>query len=135
MSPHRVSREPSQGGGRGGHRGHPRVRQRAWILLAAASGSHLSRSRRWRMLTHLRLVQAMTSMPTSRTYFLDWLGMGLSGRPNFPHIKTCDETPAGIEARANAAEAFFVDSLEEFRDRSGIQSMTLVGHSIVRLSF
>lgn len=59
--------------------------------------------------------------------------MGRSGRPNFPHIKTSDDSPEGIKARVTAAENVFVDSLEEFRVKSKITTpMTLVGHSIVR---
>ncbi|KAL8279290.1 hypothetical protein RQP46_008327 [Phenoliferia psychrophenolica] len=76
-------------------------------------------------------LQALTSQPATRTYFLDWLGMGRSGRPSFPYIKTSDDSPAGVKARVTAAENFFVDSLEEFRIKSEIKRpMTLVGHSI-----
>ncbi|KAM0754094.1 alpha/beta-hydrolase [Meredithblackwellia eburnea MCA 4105] len=78
-------------------------------------------------------LQSMTAQPSTRTYFLDWLGMGRSGRPNFPSIKhnSCDDgNPAAVLARVNQAESFFVDSLEEFRKKEGVEKMTLVGHSI-----
>ncbi|KAJ2552144.1 hypothetical protein EV175_003426 [Coemansia sp. RSA 1933] len=56
-------------------------------------------------------------------YAIDWLGMGRSARPTYTSNKTSDE------ARVAGAEAFFVESLEEWRKRVGIDKMTLCGHS------
>jgi cardiolipin-specific phospholipase len=63
-----------------------------------------------------------------RTFFLDWLGMGLSSRPN-PSILAA---PAGapLEARVARAEHFFLSSLEAWRAAEGIERMVLVGHSL-----
>jgi len=59
-------------------------------------------------------------------YALDWLGMGRSARVPFT-IKASRKDTA---ARVAEAEAFFVDSLEEWRQKMGLKSMTLVGHSL-----
>jgi cardiolipin-specific phospholipase len=52
--------------------------------------------------------------------------MGRSSRTNFKvtakHIDT--------RARVEQAESFFTDSLEEWREKMGINKMTLVGHSL-----
>ncbi|KAJ2859439.1 hypothetical protein GGI22_002989 [Coemansia erecta] len=56
-------------------------------------------------------------------YAIDWLGMGRSARPAYTSNRTSDE------ARVRGAEAFFVESLEEWRKRVGIDKMTLCGHS------
>ncbi|KZP24586.1 alpha beta-hydrolase [Athelia psychrophila] len=59
-------------------------------------------------------------------YALDWLGMGRSARPPFAvHAKRADTA-----ARVAEAEAFFIDSLEEWRAKMGLEVMTLVGHSL-----
>jgi cardiolipin-specific phospholipase len=59
-------------------------------------------------------------------YALDWLGMGRSARVPFA-IKA---KRSDIPARVHEAESFFVDSLEEWRARMGLESMTLVAHSL-----
>ncbi|KAI6164956.1 Alpha/Beta hydrolase protein [Pisolithus thermaeus] len=59
-------------------------------------------------------------------YALDWLGMGRSARVPF-HVKAKRDDVAG---RVREAEAFFVDSLEEWRDKMGLDKMTLIGHSL-----
>ena len=59
-------------------------------------------------------------------YALDWLGMGRSARPPFTIKAKRDDIPG----RVHAAEAFFVDSLEEWRQKAGVERMTLVGHSL-----
>jgi len=57
---------------------------------------------------------------------VDWLGMGRSSRPPFRvKAKRMD-----TEARVNEAESFFVDSLEQWRQKMGLNKMTLVGHSL-----
>jgi cardiolipin-specific phospholipase len=57
---------------------------------------------------------------------VDWLGMGRSSRPSF-RIKAKREDTI---ARVNEAESFFVDSLEQWRQKMGLKKMTLVGHSL-----
>lgn len=59
-------------------------------------------------------------------YALDWLGMGRSARVPFRVKARRDD----IEARVAEAESFFVDSLEQWRQRMGLEKMTLVGHSL-----
>ncbi|KIY53991.1 alpha/beta-hydrolase [Fistulina hepatica ATCC 64428] len=62
----------------------------------------------------------------SAIYALDWLGMGRSARVPF-HVKAKRED---VRARVTEAESFFIDSLEEWRQRMGLSRMTLVGHSL-----
>ncbi|KAF7981590.1 hypothetical protein HWV62_32638 [Athelia sp. TMB] len=59
-------------------------------------------------------------------YALDWLGMGRSARVPF----VMKAKRADTAARVAEAEAFFVDSLEEWRAAMGLERMTLVGHSL-----
>lgn len=59
-------------------------------------------------------------------YALDWLGMGRSARVPFTVKAKRDD----IKGRVTEAESFFVDSLEEWRDKMGLEKMTLVGHSL-----
>ncbi|KAF8529215.1 alpha/beta-hydrolase [Hysterangium stoloniferum] len=59
-------------------------------------------------------------------YALDWLGMGRSARVPFKvRAKKTD-----IEGRVREAESFFVESLEEWREKMGVEKMTLIGHSL-----
>ncbi|KAJ1308604.1 hypothetical protein OPQ81_004302 [Rhizoctonia solani] len=59
-------------------------------------------------------------------YALDWLGMGRSARVPFKiHAKRED-----IKGRVEEAESFFLDALEEWRTKMGIEKMSLVGHSL-----
>ncbi|OMJ20114.1 putative cardiolipin-specific deacylase, mitochondrial [Smittium culicis] len=57
-------------------------------------------------------------------YSIDWLGMGLSSRPEFEIDKSLP-----IEKQISKAEEFFVDSLEKWRQEMGIEKMNLLGHS------
>ncbi|KAH7887994.1 Alpha/Beta hydrolase protein [Phlebopus sp. FC_14] len=59
-------------------------------------------------------------------YALDWLGMGRSARVPF-HVKAKRDDVLG---RVREAESFFVDSLEEWRAKMGLEKMTLIGHSL-----
>ncbi|KAG9103201.1 hypothetical protein FRC06_011790 [Ceratobasidium sp. 370] len=59
-------------------------------------------------------------------YALDWLGMGRSARVPFKvHAKRED-----IDGRVSEAESFFLDALEEWRQKMGIEKMSLIGHSL-----
>jgi cardiolipin-specific phospholipase len=63
-------------------------------------------------------------------YALDWLGMGRSARVPFKvHAKRED-----TKGRVEEAESFFVESLEEWRQKMGLERMTLVGHSLGKLT-
>ena len=62
----------------------------------------------------------------SSVYAVDWLGMGRSARVPF-HIKAKRED---IDGRVREAESFFIDSLEQWRQKMGLETMTLVGHSL-----
>ncbi|QRV72737.1 alpha/beta hydrolase family protein [Ceratobasidium sp. AG-Ba] len=59
-------------------------------------------------------------------YALDWLGMGRSARVPFKvHAKRED-----IDGRVSQAESFFLDALEEWREKMKIEKMSLIGHSL-----
>ncbi|KAF9046062.1 alpha/beta-hydrolase [Hymenopellis radicata] len=62
----------------------------------------------------------------SSVYALDWLGMGRSARVPF----TVKAPRKDVAARVTEAEAFFIDSLEDWRQKMGLDKMTLVGHSL-----
>ncbi|KAF8897326.1 alpha beta-hydrolase [Infundibulicybe gibba] len=62
----------------------------------------------------------------SSVYALDWLGMGRSARVPFTIKARRDDVPG----RVKEAESFFVESLEEWRTKMGLDKMTLVGHSL-----
>jgi cardiolipin-specific phospholipase len=59
-------------------------------------------------------------------YAVDWLGMGRSARVPFRIRAKRDD----ISERVREAESFFVESLEEWRERTGLEKMTLIGHSL-----
>ncbi|KAK4683550.1 cardiolipin-specific phospholipase, partial [Tremellales sp. Uapishka_1] len=63
-----------------------------------------------------------------RTFFLDWLGMGLSSRPS-PSLLAAPSN-ATLETRVSTAENFFLASLESWRIAAGLDKMLLVGHSL-----
>ncbi|KAJ1996886.1 hypothetical protein GGI04_005606, partial [Coemansia thaxteri] len=57
-------------------------------------------------------------------YAIDWLGMGRSSRPTY---RSC--LNEGGDRRAEHAIDYFVESLEAWRQRMGIDQMMLCGHS------
>ena len=59
-----------------------------------------------------------------KVYALDLLGMGRSSRPNFK-IHAKDK-----QAKVEEAESWFVDALEEWRIKRGLDKFTLLGHSL-----
>lgn len=67
----------------------------------------------------------MAGRSNSRLFCLDWLGMGRSSRVPFhiPHEKM-----KTTESRVEAAESFFVQALEDWREKAGLEKMTLVAH-------
>jgi cardiolipin-specific phospholipase len=64
-------------------------------------------------------------------YSLDWLGMGRSGRPD-PALLAPPKN-AGMDERVANAEGFFVESLEAWRVKEGVDKMMLIGHSLGEL--
>ena len=62
----------------------------------------------------------MSSVPGTRIYALDLLGMGNSSRPNFK-VRSKDAI-----GRIDEAEAFFIDALEEWRKEKKIDKMILL---------
>ncbi|GFZ50210.1 hypothetical protein JCM24511_07965 [Saitozyma sp. JCM 24511] len=63
-----------------------------------------------------------------RTFFLDWLGMGLSSRPSPSLLSSPSSSP--IPRRVARAEHFFLSSLESWRQQAGLDRLVLVGHSL-----
>jgi cardiolipin-specific phospholipase len=59
-----------------------------------------------------------------KVYALDLLGMGRSSRPNFK-IHAKDK-----QGKVEEAESWFVDALEEWRIKRGLDKFTLLGHSL-----
>lgn len=78
-------------------------------------------------------IGAMANAPSSkgldtRTYYLDWLGMGRSAR--VPFNVPSSVVKQGTKERVEAAENFFIDSLEQWREKNNIKSMSLIAHSL-----
>ncbi|WVW86617.1 hypothetical protein I302_108670 [Kwoniella bestiolae CBS 10118] len=73
-------------------------------------------------------ISLSSSSTGRRTFFLDWLGMGLSSRPSPSHLNSPSNTP--IPSRVSRAEHFFVSSLESWRESVGVEKMILIGHSL-----
>ncbi|WWC65600.1 uncharacterized protein I303_108220 [Kwoniella dejecticola CBS 10117] len=73
-------------------------------------------------------VSLSSSSTGRRTFFLDWLGMGLSSRPS-PNLLNSPSTST-TPSRVARAEHFFVSSLEAWRESVGLEKMVLVGHSL-----
>ncbi|CAD0085704.1 unnamed protein product [Aureobasidium vineae] len=67
--------------------------------------------------------EPLTRKSAWKLYALDLLGMGRSARPSFNiQAKTS-------EGRVQEVEDWFIDALEEWRIKRGIDKMTLLGHS------
>ncbi|KAF1992201.1 alpha/beta-hydrolase [Aulographum hederae CBS 113979] len=68
--------------------------------------------------------EALSRLPNWRLYSLDLLGMGRSTRPPFKiHAKD-------RQGKTTEAENWFIDALEEWRIKRGINKFTLLGHSL-----
>ncbi|KAK3201549.1 hypothetical protein GRF29_185g1328952 [Pseudopithomyces chartarum] len=71
-----------------------------------------------------RNFEALSRAPGWKVYALDLLGMGRSSRPAFKiHAKDKQD-------RITEAENFFIDALEEWRIKRGLDKFTLLGHSL-----
>jgi cardiolipin-specific phospholipase len=71
-----------------------------------------------------RNFEALSRAAGWKVYALDLLGMGRSSRPNFK-IHAKDK-----EAKIQESESWFVDALEEWRIKRGLDKFTLLGHSL-----
>lgn len=63
------------------------------------------------------------AVPGIRIHAIDLLGFGLLSRPKFPKF------PSKTKEDIYAIENWFIDSMEEWRKRRGIERFVLVGHS------
>ncbi|KAG0256151.1 hypothetical protein DFQ27_005876 [Actinomortierella ambigua] len=70
---------------------------------------------------------SLSQLPGYKIYAIDWLGMGGSSRPEF-NFKHSPKTP--VNDVVKQAENFFLDALEEWREKQQIEKMTLLGHSL-----
>lgn len=66
---------------------------------------------------------ALSSIPGIRIHAIDLLGFGFSARPSYPNYGS--ETKEDIYQN----EDWFIDSIEEWRKRRGINRFVLMGHS------
>ena len=71
-----------------------------------------------------RNFEALSRAKGWKLYALDLLGMGRSSRPNFS-ISAKDK-----EGKITESENWFIDALEEWRIKRGLETFTLVGHSL-----
>lgn len=65
----------------------------------------------------------ISSMKGIRIHAIDLLGFGLSSRPKFPDFGT------KTKEEIYQTEDWFIDSMEEWRKRRGIERFVLIGHS------
>ncbi|CAI6229763.1 unnamed protein product [Periconia digitata] len=73
---------------------------------------------------YYRNFEALSRSAGWKVYALDLLGMGRSSRPSFKiHAKD-------REGKITEAENWFIDALEEWRIKRGIERFTLLGHSL-----
>ncbi|KAF2258206.1 alpha/beta-hydrolase [Lojkania enalia] len=71
-----------------------------------------------------RNFEAISRAEGWKVYALDLLGMGRSSRPSFKiHAKDKD-------SKIKEAENWFIDALEEWRIKRGLERFTLLGHSL-----
>lgn len=68
--------------------------------------------------------EALSRAPGWKLYALDLLGMGRSSRPPF-RIQAKDR-----QGKITEAENWFIDALEEWRQKRKIEKFTLLGHSL-----
>lgn len=68
--------------------------------------------------------EALSRAPGWKLYALDLLGMGRSGRPPF-RIHAKDK-----QGKITEAENWFIDAIEEWRQKRKIEKFTLLGHSL-----
>ncbi|KAI5970357.1 hypothetical protein CANMA_000597 [Candida margitis] len=65
----------------------------------------------------------LSSIPGSKIHAIDILGFGLSSRPKFPNF------PSSTRQDVYKVEDWFIDPLETWRNKRGINNFVLMGHS------
>lgn len=65
----------------------------------------------------------LSSIPGTKIHAIDILGFGLSSRPKFPNF------PSSTKQDVYKVEDWFIDPLETWRKKRGIQKFVLMGHS------
>eukprot|EP00842_Homolaphlyctis_polyrhiza_P002791 jgi/Hompol1/3512/HPOL_006578-RA len=68
----------------------------------------------------------LARVPGYQVFAIDWLGMGNSSRTSLPKLGS----DASDEEIVETTERYFIDSLEQWRQRMGLEKMVLVGHSM-----
>jgi cardiolipin-specific phospholipase len=71
-----------------------------------------------------RNFESLSRAPGWKVYALDLLGMGRSSRPAFK-IAAKDK-----DGKIDESESWFIDALEEWRIKRGLETFTLLGHSL-----
>lgn len=66
---------------------------------------------------------SLSAVPGIRIHAIDLLGFGFLSRPKFPKF------PSATKDDIYKVEDWFIDSMEEWRKRRGIEKFVLVGHS------
>ncbi|PHZ09475.1 alpha/beta-hydrolase [Rhizopus microsporus ATCC 52813] len=74
-----------------------------------------------------RNYQQLSQVPGWRIFSIDWLGMGNSSRPKWTIARKSSQTWDDV---VDTVEDHFVESLEDWRNKVGINKMTLCGHSM-----
>lgn len=74
-----------------------------------------------------RNYQKISQQPGWRIFSIDWLGMGNSSRPKWTLNRKSNQTWDEI---VEDVENHFVESLEDWRTKVGLEKMTLFGHSL-----
>ncbi|KAI7870671.1 Alpha/Beta hydrolase protein [Spinellus fusiger] len=70
---------------------------------------------------------SLSQAPGWQVFAIDWLGMGRSSRPKWTIERKSNQTWDDI---VDDVEEHFVETLEEWRKKVGIEKMTLMGHSL-----
>ena len=69
------------------------------------------------------VLPVLTNAVDRHVFALDMLGCGLSTREKWKH-------GFGEDCDLKVAESYFVDAIEEWREKMGIEKICLVGHSM-----
>ncbi|PVV03360.1 hypothetical protein BB560_002172 [Smittium megazygosporum] len=87
-----------------------------WLVICHGFGTGLG--------FYFKNYEELSKLPNTNICAIDWLGMGLSARPEFHVDKKLE-----IKELVSNTEEFFVESLEQWRIKMNIEKMILLGHS------